>query len=424
MDNSLHVSKRFSTLCEYVDFKTQLLPSLTVEQLLHYHARLALNCKSDTVNYRVFTLMQQFDLGPIADRTLASLREADRRRLLIAMHLVKDPVLIVIDDPIKGLDALSAFQLMSSLQDYTKRQARMAFITMRCPRSDIYQLLTQITLLFYGEIIYSGPTKQMPHYFSDVCMLQCPPRENPPVYYLSLASVDRETPESYAETHTKAMKLVEIFRDRKDSIGYLCHNLPPTTEMPILSSFYGVPSTISRFTTLFSRHLSHIGRSPSFCLAQIILPFLILIISIFGATVTNKSWHIPKSINGTFFSMTLFTALASVSYGSFLSLSYYLSYLTIPSIERFANIRAAFEFVNSTIVSNCTRNEFKNFTSLDSFCRWTKGNDYIREIFPDNITVPEWWNGPLIAIFAFLITSVFCVLITQKCAYRKSGKIE
>uniref|UniRef100_A0AC34GEJ4 ABC transporter domain-containing protein n=1 Tax=Panagrolaimus sp. ES5 TaxID=591445 RepID=A0AC34GEJ4_9BILA len=154
--------KIFSSLCEYVDFKTQLLPSLSVEQILHYHARLALNCKADTVNYRVFTLMQQFDLGPIADRTLASLREADRRRLLIAMHLVKDPVLIIIDDPIKGLDALSAFQLMSSLQDYTKRQARMALVTMRCPRSDIYQLLTQITLLFYGEIIYSGPTKQMP----------------------------------------------------------------------------------------------------------------------------------------------------------------------------------------------------------------------------------------------------------------------
>lgn len=90
------LGERFSTLCEYVDFKTQLFPSLTVEQSLHYHARLALNCKSDTVNYRVFTLMQQFDLGPIADRTLASLREADRRRLLIAMHLVKDPGLYLI----------------------------------------------------------------------------------------------------------------------------------------------------------------------------------------------------------------------------------------------------------------------------------------------------------------------------------------
>uniref|UniRef100_A0A914QJM2 ABC transporter domain-containing protein n=1 Tax=Panagrolaimus davidi TaxID=227884 RepID=A0A914QJM2_9BILA len=305
-------SKRFSALCEYVDFKTQLLPSLTVEQILHYHARLALNCKDDTVNYRVFTLMQQFDLGPIADRNLASLREADRRRLLIAMHLIKDPVLIVMDDPIKGLDALSAFQLMSSLHDYIKRQARMALITIRCPRSDIYQLLNKITLLFYGEVIYSGPTKEMPHYFNQVCMLQCPPRENPSVYYLSLASVDRETPESYAETHTKAMKLVEIFRDRKDSIGFLNHNMPPTTEMPILSSFYGVPTTISRLITLFSRHLAHIGRSPSFCLAQTILPILILICSIFGSNLTSKSWHIPKSVAGSVFSMTLFSALAGV----------------------------------------------------------------------------------------------------------------
>lgn len=34
----------------------------------------------------------------------------------------------------------------------------MAIVSMRCPRSDIYQLLDQLTLLFYGEIVYSGST--------------------------------------------------------------------------------------------------------------------------------------------------------------------------------------------------------------------------------------------------------------------------
>lgn len=32
----------------------------------------------------------------------------------------------------------------------------MAIITMKFPRSDIYQLLAQLTLLFYGEVVYSG----------------------------------------------------------------------------------------------------------------------------------------------------------------------------------------------------------------------------------------------------------------------------
>lgn len=119
----------------------------------------------------------------------------------------------------------------------------MAIITLRSPRSDIYQLLSQLTLLFYGEIVYSGPTKYMPHYFSQIGY-RCPITENPAVYYrnvflkvfkltymfiVSLAScgkcarfkvilqsyctvLDRETPESYAETQSKAANLVDIFK--------------------------------------------------------------------------------------------------------------------------------------------------------------------------------------------------------------------
>lgn len=94
-------------------------------------------------------------------------------------------VLVVIDDPIRDLDALSAYQLMTSLQEHAKRHDRIVIVSMRCPRSDIYQLLTQITLLFYGEVMYSGPTKQMPHYFSQMGY-RCPSNENPAVYYCKM----------------------------------------------------------------------------------------------------------------------------------------------------------------------------------------------------------------------------------------------
>lgn len=91
-------------------------------------------------------------------------------------------VLVVIDDPIRDLDALSAYQFMTSLQAHVRKHARMAVVSMKCPRSDIYQLLTQVTLLFYGEVMYSGPTKQMPSYFSQLGY-RCPINENPAVYY-------------------------------------------------------------------------------------------------------------------------------------------------------------------------------------------------------------------------------------------------
>jgi hypothetical protein len=64
----------------------------------------------------------------------------------------------------------------------------------------------------------------MPHYFSQIGY-RCPVTENPAVYYrnfrsvafksfvlVSLASVDRETPDSYGETQSKAANLVDIFK--------------------------------------------------------------------------------------------------------------------------------------------------------------------------------------------------------------------
>lgn len=64
----------------------------------------------------------------------------------------------------------------------------------------------------------------MPHYFGQIGY-RCPISENPAVYYrmlasdilshsyfiVSLATVDRETPESYGETQSKAANLVDVF---------------------------------------------------------------------------------------------------------------------------------------------------------------------------------------------------------------------
>lgn len=87
----------------------------------------------------------------------------------------------------------------------------MAVVTMMIPRSDIYPMLDRITVLFFGEVVYSGYTKMMPQYFRSIGYA-CPASENPAVYYLSLATVDRETSERYVETQDIAVKLIETFK--------------------------------------------------------------------------------------------------------------------------------------------------------------------------------------------------------------------
>ncbi|KAH7720798.1 CBN-ABCH-1 protein [Aphelenchoides avenae] len=95
---------RFTNLCEFVDFEVDLLTPVTVEQLLKYHACLSLNCNGDAVTHRqaysnaphfqVLLLMQQFDLAHVSAHKIGSLSESARRRVILVLHLIKDPSIL------------------------------------------------------------------------------------------------------------------------------------------------------------------------------------------------------------------------------------------------------------------------------------------------------------------------------------------
>lgn len=134
------------------------------------------------------------------------------------------------DDILRCLDPLPSFQLMSCLSAWAKRKNRLismrliwkvnkysfsfriVLVSMRTPRSDIYQLLNRLTILYYGEIFYSGRrqcfdvyltrdqklfhltesnlgyTKKLPAYFKHAGFT-CPSNENPAVYYCEFHSL-------------------------------------------------------------------------------------------------------------------------------------------------------------------------------------------------------------------------------------------
>lgn len=64
--------------------------------------------------------------------------------------------MILIDEPSRGVDPLSAYQLMFVLSQYVRKYNRIGIVTMSVPRSDIYPLLDRLTILFFGEVMYSG----------------------------------------------------------------------------------------------------------------------------------------------------------------------------------------------------------------------------------------------------------------------------
>ncbi|KAK6049394.1 hypothetical protein COOONC_13101 [Cooperia oncophora] len=131
---------------------------MTVRSFLYYTAALTFDSflPRKEIDKRVHMLMRQFDLLGYGHEKLLNLSPSAQRRALIANALVKDPVLLIVEDPCDGLEPISSFQLMYCLRNYAAEHNRIVLVSLSNPRSDLCQLISSVTILFRGAVLYSG----------------------------------------------------------------------------------------------------------------------------------------------------------------------------------------------------------------------------------------------------------------------------
>ncbi|RZF36626.1 hypothetical protein LSTR_LSTR007329 [Laodelphax striatellus] len=254
--------------CGYVSHRVDLIPSLNVEQTLHYAANLTIGSQVSRYvrSSRVRQVLADLALSQVARRSVASLTLSEYRRLAIGIQLVKDPVLLLLDEPTANLDPLSTYLIVSMLSSHARRRERAVVLTMEKPRSDVFPFLDRAAYLCLGDLVYAGPTRLMLEYFRAIGF-PCPDLENPLMYYLCLSTVDRRSRERFIESNTQIIALVEKFKleggpYRKSSAGGggAGHVLlgtgesPPSHKMPLTT--LGKPGTLQIGFTLYQRLLA------------------------------------------------------------------------------------------------------------------------------------------------------------------------
>ena len=131
---------------------------------------------------RIKQVLADVALTGLANSAIEELGDAERRRLTIAMQLVRDPLLLILDDPTRGLSPLDTYFIVSMLSNHVKKYQRIVLFTMDRPRSDIFPFLDRVTFLCLGDVVYTGTTRMMMEYFSSIGF-PCPELENPLMYY-------------------------------------------------------------------------------------------------------------------------------------------------------------------------------------------------------------------------------------------------
>jgi ABC-2 type transport system ATP-binding protein len=108
---------------------------------------------------RAAELLDRFDLTEAADRPAATYSGGMRRRLDLAMTLVREPKLIFLDEPTTGLDPRSRRLMWDLIRDLVAGGATVFLTTQYLEEAD--QLADQILLLDGGRVVAEGTPDEL-----------------------------------------------------------------------------------------------------------------------------------------------------------------------------------------------------------------------------------------------------------------------
>ncbi|XP_023936888.1 ATP-binding cassette sub-family G member 5 [Bicyclus anynana] len=198
----------FRSTCALVRHSSKLLPGLSVQQTLALSlTKISGYLKSSKVKQ----VMADLALSQVAHKCVTSLTKSEYRRLVIGVQLIRDPIVLLLDEPTWDLDPLNTYLVVSILSNAAKKYGTTIILTMEKPRSDVFPFLDRVVYLCLGDVVYAGPTRNLLDYFASIGF-PCPQLENPLMYYLCLSTVDRRSRERFIESNQQIAALVEKFK--------------------------------------------------------------------------------------------------------------------------------------------------------------------------------------------------------------------
>jgi ABC-2 type transport system ATP-binding protein len=135
-----------------------LYPKLTCRQNLRFFARLY-GVRGDAVEARVSGSLRDVGLEVSAERPVAQLSGGMQRRLNVAVGLVHDPAMLILDEPTVGLDLESRLQIWNLLR--TLRDGGRTLLLTTHYLEEAETLCSRIGILVDGRLAAEGSPEEL-----------------------------------------------------------------------------------------------------------------------------------------------------------------------------------------------------------------------------------------------------------------------
>lgn len=146
--------KEVKALIGYVPENSMLYESLSPRDFFEFVASVR-RLDQKVVNERVDRLSLAFGLGPYYDSPIATLSMGTKQKVAIIAAFLHEPPLLVLDEPMNGLDAKSSRILKDLISIHTERRDSAVLFSTHI--MEVAQnLCTRIGIIYQGRIVAEG----------------------------------------------------------------------------------------------------------------------------------------------------------------------------------------------------------------------------------------------------------------------------
>ena len=132
-----------------------LIEELTVYQNLYYTAKLCFaSLTEEEIDRRVMKILKDLGLDATKDLKVGSainkyISGGQRKRLNIALELIREPAVLFLDEPTSGLSSADTEKVINLLKEQTYK-GKLVVVNIHQPSSDVYKLFDRLWLLDKG----------------------------------------------------------------------------------------------------------------------------------------------------------------------------------------------------------------------------------------------------------------------------------
>ena len=157
-----HQENSVEGLIGYVSQDDLLVEELTVYQNLYFNAKLCFGQYTDNeIRNKTNDVLRDLGLYEIRDMRVGSplnkkISGGQRKRLNIALELIRQPAVLFLDEPTSGLSSRDSDNIMDLLKDLSLK-GKLVFVVIHQPSSDIFKMFDRLIVLDKGGfLIYNG----------------------------------------------------------------------------------------------------------------------------------------------------------------------------------------------------------------------------------------------------------------------------